>query len=72
MLLSIVRTYWGGNTGSTLYKSYRRTYMGPLDIRYFLEYPLVNTWTYEIAFEPLDKNHQKYALWPDVHYFFGL
>ena len=26
------------------------------DVCYFLEYPLVNTWTYEIAFGPLNKS----------------
>jgi hypothetical protein len=25
------------------------------------EYPLVNTWTYEVAFGSLSKNHQTYA-----------
>jgi hypothetical protein len=35
------------------------------------EYPLDNTWTYEAAIEPLDKNHRTYASWPDVRCFFG-
>jgi hypothetical protein len=33
----------GGTTKYTLYKPYRWMYVGPPDIRYFLEYPLVNT-----------------------------
>jgi hypothetical protein len=35
--------------------------MGPSDVRYFLKYPLVNTWMYETAFGPLGKNHRTYA-----------
>jgi hypothetical protein len=30
-----------------------QTYAGPSNICYFLEYPLGNTWMYEIAFGPL-------------------
>jgi hypothetical protein len=36
-------------------------YMGPSDVRYFLKYPIVNTWMYEAAFGPLGKNHRTYA-----------
>jgi hypothetical protein len=39
----------------------KRTYVGPSDISYFLKYPGVNTWTYEAAFELLDKNHRMYT-----------
>jgi hypothetical protein len=56
-LLSVVRTL-GGTIERTLCKPYRRTYVGPPDVCYFLEYPLVNTWTYEAAIEPLGKNHR--------------
>jgi hypothetical protein len=35
------------------------------------EYFLVNTCTYETVIEPLGKNHQMYAPWPDVRCFFG-
>jgi hypothetical protein len=44
-----------------LCKLYRRTYVGPPDICYFLEYPLINTWTYEVSFGLLGKNHRMYA-----------
>jgi hypothetical protein len=33
------------------------------------EYPLVNTWTYEVAKEPLGKNHWTYTPWPNVRCF---
>jgi hypothetical protein len=37
------------------------TYVGPLNIHYFLGYPLGNTWTYETPFGPLCKDHRMYA-----------
>jgi hypothetical protein len=39
----------------------QRTYMGPLDVRYFLGYPLGNTWTYETPYGPMCKDHRTYA-----------
>jgi hypothetical protein len=59
-MLSVVRTH-GGTTERTLCKPYKQTYVGPTNVRYFLEYPLVNTWTYEPAFGLLGKNHRMYA-----------
>jgi hypothetical protein len=52
MLLSVVQTLGGGD---------HRTYVGPPDVHYLLEYPLVNKWTYEVAFGQLGKNHRTYA-----------
>jgi hypothetical protein len=64
-----------GTIGHTLCKPYSKytwdhwtdslqnvqwTYVGPLDIRYFLKCPVVNTWTYEAAFGLLGKNHRTY------------
>jgi hypothetical protein len=37
------------------------TYVGPPNIRYFLGYPLGNTWTYETPFGPLCKDYQMHA-----------
>jgi hypothetical protein len=71
MLLSVVQTY-GRTIGRMLCKPYRGMYVGPLDLRYFLEYPLVNTWTFEATIEPLGKNHRTNAPWLDVCYFLGL
>jgi hypothetical protein len=71
MLLSVVQTY-GGTTRPTLCKPYMRMYVGPPDVRYFLEYPLVNTWTYEVAFELLGNNHRMYALRLNIRCFLGL
>jgi hypothetical protein len=53
MLLSVVWTY-GETTGRTLCKPYRWMYVRPLNVRYFLEYLLVNTWTYKVAIKPPD------------------
>jgi hypothetical protein len=52
---------WGGTTEHMPYKPYKRTYVGQLDIFYFLEYPLGNTWKYEIPVGPLCKDHWTYA-----------
>jgi hypothetical protein len=35
--------------------------MGPPDVRYFLVYPMGNTWTYETLFGPMYTDHQMYA-----------
>ena len=48
----------GGTTGRMLCKSYRRTYVGPPDVCYFLEYSLINTWMYKATFGLLSKNHR--------------
>jgi hypothetical protein len=39
----------------------QQTYVRLLDVRYFFKYPVVNTWTYEVAFGALGKNHRMYA-----------
>jgi hypothetical protein len=57
MLLSVVRTY-GGDNRTHVVQIEQRKYMGPLDIRYLLRYPLGNTWTYETPYGPLCKDHQ--------------
>jgi hypothetical protein len=71
MLLSVVRTYEGDHLTYALqtiqvdvHKTTERTLL--------FEYPLNNTWTYEVLIEPLGKNHQTYAPSPDVHCFLGL
>jgi anaerobic ribonucleoside-triphosphate reductase len=53
MLLSLVRTY-------TL-QIVQWTYMGPLDVCYFLGYHLGNTWTYKTFSGPMCKDHRTYA-----------
>jgi hypothetical protein len=37
----------------------QRMYMRPSDVCYFLEYPLINTWAYEIPFGPLCKSARR-------------
>jgi hypothetical protein len=59
--MTVVRTYMGGTTRRMLCKPYKQMYMGPLDVCYFLEYPLSNAWTYETPVGPLCKNHREYA-----------
>jgi hypothetical protein len=54
MLLSVVRTYDGGPPDV-------RSANSTLDVRYFLVYPLGNTWTYETPFGPMCTNHRTYA-----------
>jgi hypothetical protein len=38
-----------------------QTYVGPSDVRYFLVYPLGDTWTYETPFGPMCTDHRMYA-----------
>jgi hypothetical protein len=51
----------GGTIEHTLCKSYKRTYVGPPDVCYFLEYPLGKARTYKTPFGPLCKNYRTYA-----------
>jgi hypothetical protein len=39
----------------------QRTYVKPSDVRYFLGYPLGNTWTYETPSGPMCKDHQTHS-----------
>jgi hypothetical protein len=67
-LLSVMRTYRGDHQTYAL-QTVQQTYVGPLDIRYFLEYPVVNTWMYEAAFGPLENSTGRTLGWLDVRYF---
>jgi hypothetical protein len=61
MLLSVVRMYARGDHQTYALQIVQRTYMGPPDIRYFLGYPLDNTWTYETPSKSMCKDHRTYA-----------
>jgi hypothetical protein len=50
-----------GTIGCTLCRPYQQTYVGPLDVRYFLVNPLDNTWTYETPSGLMYENHRTYA-----------
>jgi hypothetical protein len=64
MLLSVVRMYEGGPSDVRSVNCTRECTL-------LFEYPLDNIWTYEVAIEPLDKNHWTYAPWLDVRCFSG-
>jgi hypothetical protein len=38
----------------------KRMYVGPMGVRYFFEYPLDNTWTYETPSGPMYKEYRTY------------
>jgi hypothetical protein len=67
-LLSAVRMYEENHQMYAL-QIVQQTYVGSPDIRYFLEYPVVNTWMYEIAFGLLENSTGRTLGWPDIHYF---
>jgi hypothetical protein len=60
MLLSVVRTYRGDHRTYAC-QIVQRMYVGPPDVRYFLGYPLGNTWRYETPSGSMCKDHQVYA-----------
>ena len=64
-VLSVVQIYSGGPLDV---RSINRT----LDVRYFLEYPLDNTWTYEVALGPLCKSAKRTPLGQMLAAFLGL
>jgi hypothetical protein len=67
-MLSIMQTYKGD------YRTYALQTV-QVDVRettghtLLFEYLLDNTWMYEVAIEPLDKNHRTYAPWPNIRCF---
>jgi hypothetical protein len=60
-LLSVVQTY-GWDHRSYALQIVQRMYVGPSDIHFFLEYPLVYTWMYEAPFGSLGKNHRTFTM----------
>jgi hypothetical protein len=68
MLLSVVRTY-GGDHQTYALQTVQADVCGTTGRTLLFEYPLDNTWTYEVAIEPLGKNHRTYAPWLDIHCF---
>jgi hypothetical protein len=69
MLLFLVRMQCGRTIGRMLCKLYNGRMWDHIDVRYFLEYPLGNTWTYETHFGPLCNSTEHTFGLPNVCYF---
>jgi hypothetical protein len=62
---------YGGDHRTYALQTVQADVHGTIGRTLLFECPVDNTWTYEAAIEPLGKNHQTYAPWPDVRYFSG-
>jgi hypothetical protein len=60
MLLSVVRMYGGDHRMYSL-QTIHVDIHGTTRHTLLFRYPLDNTWTYNVAIEPLGKNHQTFA-----------
>jgi hypothetical protein len=69
-LQSVVRTY-GGDHRTYALQTVQVDIRGTTKHTLLFEYSLVNTWTYEVAFGPLGKNHRTYAPLAGRPLFFG-
>jgi hypothetical protein len=68
MLLSIMQMYGGVDHQMYALQTVQADIRETNGRTLLFEYPLDNTWTYEVAIKPLGKNHQMYTPWLDVRF----